>query len=173
MVHHVVEDDVVTLLAAGEVLFDVGDDVIRAEGADQLEVPGAAHAGDLRTERLGDLHRQRPDAPRRTVDQNPGPRPDPAHVPDGDQRGQARHDRCRGRFEWEAGGLPDELGRRCGDEFRERAACGQGGVPQRPEHLVAGFETGHILADGLDNSSDIGSPHRVDGFRSPDFRRRT
>ena len=50
MVQHVVEDDVVTLLAAGEVLLRVVDDLIRTEGPEQLEVPGAAHAGDVSTE---------------------------------------------------------------------------------------------------------------------------
>ena len=61
MVHHVVEDEVVTPLAEGEVLLRVVDDMIRAEGPHQLEVPGAGYAGDFRTEGLGDLHRKRSD----------------------------------------------------------------------------------------------------------------
>jgi hypothetical protein len=62
VVHDVVEDDVVAPLVAGVVLLRVVDDVIRAERPEQFEVPGAGHAGDLRTERLCDLQSKGPDA---------------------------------------------------------------------------------------------------------------
>ena len=86
MVDHVIEHDVVTVLTAGEVLLRVIDDVIRVKGPDQLELPGAAHASDFRTERLGDLHRKRPHASRGSVYENPDPRFDLTHVAQGDQR---------------------------------------------------------------------------------------
>ena len=167
VVHHVVEDDVVAKLAAGEVLLGVVDDSIRSQGPNQLEVPGAAHAGDFRTKRLGDLHRERPDASRRPVDQDPGPPSDPAHVTHRDQRGQARHDRCCSLLEGECSGLLDELERRSHSELCERAGPrGEGVGPRRPEHLVTGLEVGHILADSLHDPGDIGSPKR--GRRLPE-----
>jgi len=104
-VHHVVEDDVVAPLVAGEILLGVVDDVIGAERSDQFHVPRTAHAGDLRAGRPGDLHRKGPDAARRTVDQHPGPRSDPAHMAHGDQRDQARPDRCGGLLERRARGF--------------------------------------------------------------------
>ena len=124
------------------------------------------NAGDLRTERLCDLHRKRPDASRRAVDQDPGPRSDPAHVAHGDHRGQARHDRCCSLFEGESGGLLDEPGGWTRRELCERAPCGERVGPRRSEHLVAGLEVGHVLADGLHDPGDIGPPHR--GRRLPE-----
>jgi hypothetical protein len=62
VVHDVVEDDVVALPAAGEVLLGVVDDVLCPERPDQLDVPGAGDAGDIGPERLGDLDGKRPDA---------------------------------------------------------------------------------------------------------------
>ena len=56
-----VEDDVVAL-ASVDVVGRVVDDVVRAEGADQVHLAGAAHAGDFRAERLGDLHGEGADA---------------------------------------------------------------------------------------------------------------
>ena len=65
-----VEDDVVAVLAVGEVLARVVDDVVGAEGADQVHLRGAAHAGDLGAERLGDLHGEAAHAARRADDQH-------------------------------------------------------------------------------------------------------
>src|SRR5437879_12852789 len=56
--------------ACGEVLPRVVDDVIRAEGANHVDVLGAAYAGHFRTERLGDLHGEGTDTPRGAVDQH-------------------------------------------------------------------------------------------------------
>src|SRR5690349_42792 len=56
VVQHVVEDDVVSLPVAGEVLRRVVDDAGRSERADQLHVAGAAYPGDLGTHRRGDLN---------------------------------------------------------------------------------------------------------------------
>ena len=58
------------MLTLGEVLPGVVDDAVRAERLDQVDVPRAADAGDLRSERLGDLHGERPDATGGAVDQD-------------------------------------------------------------------------------------------------------
>ena len=72
------EDEIVLLPAPGEVLLGVVDDVVRAERADQVHVPRAAHAGHLRSERLRDLHREGAHASRRAVDQDLLPWLDPS-----------------------------------------------------------------------------------------------
>ncbi len=48
--------------------------MVRADGAHQLQVPRAAHAGHLGPEGFGDLDRKRADSAGRTVDQNFLPR---------------------------------------------------------------------------------------------------
>jgi hypothetical protein len=60
VVHHVVEDHVVAATGLCEVLLGVVDDVIDTEGLDELTTTGAAHAGHLGAERLGDLDGERP-----------------------------------------------------------------------------------------------------------------
>src|SRR5215467_12541761 len=45
MVAHAIENDVVTLSGFREILLRVVDDFIRAEGADEIDIPRAAHAG--------------------------------------------------------------------------------------------------------------------------------
>ena len=44
------------LVAIGEVVACVVDDVIRTDGTDQIDLRGAAHAGDSCAESLGDLN---------------------------------------------------------------------------------------------------------------------
>ena len=85
-----VEDQVVALIALGEVLARVVDDVIRTDGSDHLHLRGAAHAGYVRAERLGDLHGIGPHSARRTDDEHFLPRRDPSVVAQGLQGGQAR-----------------------------------------------------------------------------------
>ena len=46
----IVQDQVITLAALGEILLRVIDDVIRPDGADQVQVSRAAYTGDLRAE---------------------------------------------------------------------------------------------------------------------------
>src|SRR5439155_23232493 len=70
MVPHVVEDEVVAFLPQGEVLPGVVDDMVSADRSDHVHVPRAAHACHLGTERFCDLHRERSEASRRTVDQD-------------------------------------------------------------------------------------------------------
>ena len=70
VVGDVVEDEVVLPSAAGEVVAGVVDDVVGADRADEVHVPRAAHAGDLGAERLRDLHGERADPARGTVDEH-------------------------------------------------------------------------------------------------------
>ena len=66
----VVEDQVVALLAFGEIFFRVVDDVIGAERARHLHVSRADDRCDLSVERLRDLERECSDAARCAVDQD-------------------------------------------------------------------------------------------------------
>ncbi len=59
MVGDVVDDDVIPLGPAGEVVAGVVDDRVGAERGDQAGVAGTAHPG---AERLGDLDREAADA---------------------------------------------------------------------------------------------------------------
>ena len=61
MVRHIVEDEIVALLAPSEVFLGIVDDMVSAEGAHQVHVLCGAHAGYVGAERLGDLHGERPD----------------------------------------------------------------------------------------------------------------
>jgi hypothetical protein len=90
MVSDAVEDHVVRLPARGEVLARVIDHAIRANGPHEVQIPCAADPGNVRTKRLGDLHREGPDATGSTVDQDSLPRPDPPLVAKTLQRRQTR-----------------------------------------------------------------------------------
>src|ERR1051326_4692134 len=70
MVAHQVENQVVALAAFGEILSSIIEDALGAEGAHHLHVPGAAHAGHMSAERLGDLHREGANASRGAIDQD-------------------------------------------------------------------------------------------------------
>src|SRR5207244_9011370 len=70
MAPRIVEDQVVTLSAPGEVLSRVIDDMIGAYRSDQLHVCGAANGGHVGSERLRDLDREGAHASSRTVDQD-------------------------------------------------------------------------------------------------------
>src|SRR5205814_6402326 len=57
-----VEDQVIAIHTVGEVLLRVVDDMVGADGADEIDLPSAAHAGDLRSEGLRKLNRVGSDA---------------------------------------------------------------------------------------------------------------
>src|SRR6187399_1566897 len=58
------------LLALGDVVLRVVDNVIRADLANHVQILRAAYGGNLSAERLGDLHGKRANAARCPVDQN-------------------------------------------------------------------------------------------------------
>jgi hypothetical protein len=98
----VVQDHVVAGGRAGEILGRVVDHAGGAERAHQVQVAGAAHAGDRRTQRGGDLHGVAADAAGGAVDQNLLPGLYLADVPDAAQRGRGRHRQRRGLLEAQA-----------------------------------------------------------------------
>src|SRR5829696_3018168 len=104
-----VEDQVVALIAFGEVLACVVDDVIRTDGSDHLHLRGAAHAGDVCAERLGDLHGVGTHSSRRTNDKHFLPRAHLSMVTQGLQGGRAHdgyHSRLlKGEVRWLGGEL--------------------------------------------------------------------
>jgi hypothetical protein len=65
-----VEDHVVAVLAVGEILAAVVDDVIGAEGSNHIDLRCAAHTGDVGTVRLGDLHGEAAHSSRGADDQH-------------------------------------------------------------------------------------------------------
>src|SRR6516225_9131818 len=91
MVADQVEEHVVAVPGRGEVLPGVIEDTVRAERPDQAGIPGAADAGDLSAERLGDLDGERSHAPGCSVDQHLVTRPDLPLVPQTLKRGQGSH----------------------------------------------------------------------------------
>jgi hypothetical protein len=66
----VVQDDVVALVALGEIVLRVVDHMVRAERAHELDVARAAYAGDISTVVLRELNRKRAHTARRAVDQD-------------------------------------------------------------------------------------------------------
>ena len=104
-----VEDQVVAASPVGEVLAGVVDDVVGAQRGHQVDLRGAAHAGDLGAERLRQLDRVGADAAGRADHQHglTG-----LHAPGVDerlQRGAGRDGNDRGLGEGQVRGLAGEL----------------------------------------------------------------
>ena len=158
-----VDDRVVGLAAPGEVVLQVVDDVVGAEGSHELDVPGAADAGDMGAEVLGELHCGGAERARRAVDDDPAPG---SRVRQPQRRERLHraigHGRCL--FEGEARRLErdrptlahaDVL--RVGAEVAGRAA----------EHHVADLELGHGAADGLDLAGQVDAERRPTRLPQP------
>jgi len=140
------------LLAPGEVVAGVVDDVIGAEGPDQVHLGRATHAGDRGTEGLGDLDRERPHAARGADDQHllswlhlgavshALHRGDPG---DGNRRSLLEGEVCR------LAGKQSDSG---------TGVLGEGAVTGAV-NLVARRELGHVRTDGLDDAGQ--TPARV------------
>src|SRR5262249_26245625 len=64
------ENQVIAFSTFGEIFLGVINDPVGADGSDHVQIRGAAHAGYLCAKRLGDLHRERPDASGRAVNQD-------------------------------------------------------------------------------------------------------
>ena len=99
-----VEDDVVTLGAAREVLARVVDDPVGAERPDELDVGRAAGRGHGRAHRLADLHGEVAHAAGAAVDQRRAPLTEPAVV--------AQRLECRAARDRQAGRLGEAEGYR-------------------------------------------------------------
>ena len=120
--------------------------------ADELEIPRRAHAGDLGSQHLGDLHRERPDAARRAVDQHPLPGLDATGVAQAVERRQGRR-RDGGRL------LEGQLRRLRDDQVGLRAHELGAGAEAAAEDLVAGSQMGDAPANSLDHAGDIEPGH--------------
>ena len=70
MVRNAVENQIVLFPALCEILSGIVHDAIRPDGSDHLNISRTAYADHLGAERFGNLHRERPHASRRTVNQN-------------------------------------------------------------------------------------------------------
>ena len=90
----------------------------------------AADPGHVRSERLRDLHRERPDAAGRTVDQHPLPRLDFALIANGGQRSERGVSNRRRLLKREVGRLGQEIALRSTRILGERALA-------PAEHLIA------------------------------------
>src|SRR4051812_19434253 len=149
-----VEHHVVAPLGLGEVLLRVVDDPAGAERADQVDVPRAADAGHVSSKRLRDLHGERADTARCTVDQHPVPN---LHLPlianggEGCERGVSDGRRL---LEREVGRLRQEVA------LHGAGILGEG-APTPAEHLITRSKLLDASADRLDLTGDIESRHRA------------
>src|SRR5829696_8842862 len=147
-----VEEHVEALSLAREVFPRVVDDPIRAERADDLQVPRTGHRGDMRAERLCDLHRERANAAARTVDEDSLPGLDTGLVAQALERRDPSH-RQRG------GLLKRQPRRLCGQAvllrarvLGERAGCDA-------EYRIAGLEASHVPSNRFYRARDVHASH--------------
>src|SRR2546426_12713663 len=104
-----VEDHAIPLPVPIEILAVVTHPPVRPDRSDHVDVSRAADACHVRSKRLRDLHRESAHASRRTVDQDPLPRPNPAFVPEALHGGLAGHGYGRRLLEREAHRLRYEV----------------------------------------------------------------
>src|SRR5450759_2562743 len=83
--------------------------MVSADGADHVHVLRAAHAGHFGAERLGELHSERTQASRRTVDQYLLARLDFSLIAKNLEGGGCGHPDRRGLLEGEVGRLRQEM----------------------------------------------------------------
>jgi len=65
-----VEDEIVALATAREVIDGVVDDLVCPQRADHIQLGRAVDAGHVRAQCLGDLHGEGTHAPTRTIDED-------------------------------------------------------------------------------------------------------
>ena len=141
------------MAAVGEVLAGVVEDVVGAEGAHEVELRGAGHAGDLRPGGLGELDGVAAHAAGRADDEHLLPCPDAPGI-EALQRG-ARRDRHRGGLrEGEVPGLAGQLAL-LGD-----GVLGEAALPGAVD-LVADGEPGHLRPDGDHRAGEVHPQHGV------------
>src|SRR6266550_5117172 len=153
MVPNAVENQVVTLPTFGEILLDIINDTICADGSHHLHISRAAYAGHIRAERLGDLHRERTHASRRTVNQDLVLRLNLSLVAQAAQTKTLQCGECRNRhrsrlLKRHVIGLQDQC--RLGSTH----ILGKGSFAGA-EHRVAWFELGYVPANRFDLAGHI------------------
>jgi hypothetical protein len=149
-----VEDHVVALPAAGEVLPGVVDDVVGAEGADQLDVAGAAHAGHVGAEGLGDLHGEGANTSRRAVDQHGLAGLHLADVAQTLKGGDGGERHCGGLLEGEVGGLG------CEQTLGNTRVLGEAAGGGLGVDLVTRTEPGDGATDRHNRAGEVASADR-------------
>src|SRR6266853_6869954 len=162
MVTNAIENQIVTFRSFGEILAGVVNRRVCANGSNHVNISSAAHPGHISTERLGDLHRERTHAPRRTVNQNLLPRLNLSLVAKTLQGGE-RRDRHRSRLlKRHVVRLHDEcgLGRAC--------ILGQGAAA-RAEHFVTWFELRNVRAHRFNHAGHIAAQSWVLWFAQADL----
>ena len=140
--------------------------MVGAKRPHEVHLLGSAHGCDLGAERLGDLDRERPDVPRRTIDEDlvarcwrPAvPQPQPLH---GEDRGM-----------WECCSVLERHAVRDREKTLLGGACvlGEGTLAVRVEvavHPVAGPKANHVRPDGLDPARCVQADPGFRGLRSP------
>src|SRR5206468_7666730 len=133
-----VEDQVVAMSARCEIFLGVINDLVGADRSDHVEVPGPANARHVRSERLRDLHPERPHAPRCAVDQHLPPGPDLSFVTKTLEGSDCRH-RYRGSLlERHVGRLRDETDVLHSDVLGKRPYA-------HPEDLIPWVKLGTFL----------------------------
>jgi hypothetical protein len=145
-----VEDHVHGAGLGHEVLGAVVDDLVGAQASYEVVLGGGRRADDVRTARLGDLHREMPHTAGRRVHQHPLSRPHVGRLGERLPGGQRRQ-RERGRLDVaEHRRLGHEGAGRSGHVLGVRAVPVR--VRQHPEHLVARPVRRDAEADRLDHA---------------------
>ena len=165
----VVQDYVEPNGPVDEIFRGVVDNMGGSERPHEVDVPSAAHSGDLGAERYRDLHGERPDPSAGADHQHPLPGLNVANIADRVQGGDGRHRQRRRLFERKARWLGHKEGR-VGD-----GVLGEGS-PAGAEDLIAALQTVHVRADGLDPARDVDArdpglrPGQADAHQAGDAR---
>jgi hypothetical protein len=144
-----VEDRVVALAALREVVAGAIDDLIRAERADQLDGPGAADGGDVRTHALRQLDAGGADRAGRPVDKDAPPGLDVRLAEAGEGQGGAIGHGCS---LVEADAIGHERHRRA---LLDRQVLGIRAGPGGAEDAIADLELGDGWADLRDLAGEL------------------
>jgi hypothetical protein len=159
-----IKDQIIALPTRGEVVVRVVDDMGRAKRARQVQVPGAAHAGDLGPEGPGKLDGERPDAARGAIDQHRLPGLKLAVVAQTLESDDARHRDGRGFLEGQIGRFGHQ-GLFRGTDILGKGAPTTGG--EIAKDRIAGLEVPHVAANRFDPPRHVGAEHRVPWFEQP------
>jgi hypothetical protein len=153
----------------GEVLAGVVDDVVGADRPDQVQVPGAAHAGHVRSEVLRELDGEGAHAARRADDQDLLPWPYPPLVAQALQGGQPGQRHGRRLLEGQVGGFQSQ------GFFRDGGVLGEAALLDVGEHLITRVEPRHGRAGRLDLACHVAAEQAAlrpahPGLRAHDVR---
>src|SRR5580698_1181997 len=123
--------------------------MICADRTNHGQISGAAHAGDLRTEGLGNLDREGPDTSGGAIDQDLLAGSKASGIAQTLQRRDARDGNGSGLLEAHGDRLDrDRPGLPHGDVLTEGAVCAA-------EYLITRLEALHILTDGFDGAGEV------------------